>query len=303
MPTLLRRTLTTLSLLAIVVLSFQLMRAQTLPMSPARAEAHETPEWQTLLPHLPNRATATPEQLELAGDVLRARRFQEDALDYYKSAIERGGEQAHFLNRMGITELELHRVDLARACFKRVLQLKPRDPEAWNNLGATEHVAGNYLEAVTDYRRSVKINKRNAVFHSNLGTALFEAKDYEGATSQFELAAHLDPKVFQRNGSGGIEASVSSSTDRGRFCFTVAQISMRHGDVEGALTWLKKASDAGFELGYEMSQVKEFATFRLDPRVKTIIQNAKALRSTRIASESAPPALPALPAEPARVSH
>ncbi len=266
--------------------------AQTALFSPARLESHETPEWQNVQAHLPNRATATPAALETAGDVLRARRFHEDAIDLYQAAIARGGDEAHFLNRIGISYLEIHQVDIARACFRRVLKLKPRDSDAWNNLGATEHVAGNYIAAVGDYRQSVKLNKKNAIFHSNLGTALFETKDFEGASRQFEVAAHLDPNVFHRDGSGGVQARVSSTTDRGRFCFTMAQIAMRQNDVENTLSWLKKASEAGFDIGYEMSQVREFVALRHDERVQILIQNAKALRSTRLASAAPAPALP-----------
>ena len=42
-------------------------------------------------PHLPDPATATPQTLELQADILRARRFPADAMDYYNYAIARGG--------------------------------------------------------------------------------------------------------------------------------------------------------------------------------------------------------------------
>src|SRR3978361_565622 len=48
-----------------------------------RAAFHLDPQWLSIAPHLPDAKTGTAVQLETAADVLRARRFLEDALDYY----------------------------------------------------------------------------------------------------------------------------------------------------------------------------------------------------------------------------
>src|ERR1700761_4705741 len=71
-----------------------------------RAALHNSTEWQILQPHLPNPKTASAQDLEIAADVLRARRFPEDALDYYGYAMARGGDVSELLNKMGITRLE-----------------------------------------------------------------------------------------------------------------------------------------------------------------------------------------------------
>ena len=67
---------------------------QNAPTSDAamRELRHQDPQWQTVKPHLPDPASATEQQLETVGDVLRARRFPEDALDYYTYALRRGGQ-------------------------------------------------------------------------------------------------------------------------------------------------------------------------------------------------------------------
>ena len=98
--------------------------AQTTKLQPARltsdverAALHNSSDWQLLEPHLPNPQTASAAQLETAGDVLRARRFPEDALDYYGYAMARGGNVSELLNKMGITRLELRQNDLARQMF------------------------------------------------------------------------------------------------------------------------------------------------------------------------------------------
>src|SRR6195952_1484086 len=75
-----------------------------------RAAFHQDPQWEIIAPHLPDPKTASAAQLEMAADVLRARRFPEDALDYYGYAIARGGPVSDLLNKMGIIRLELRQI-------------------------------------------------------------------------------------------------------------------------------------------------------------------------------------------------
>ena len=59
----------------------------------ATRRSSQDPQWLAVKPHLPDPATASADKLEMAGDVLRARRFPEDALDYYQYALRRGGKE------------------------------------------------------------------------------------------------------------------------------------------------------------------------------------------------------------------
>src|ERR1700679_1299535 len=104
---------------------------------------HQDPEWMMVKPHLPDPATASPEKLEMAGDVLRARRFPEDALDYYNFALQKGSKDKDtgLINKLGVTELEMRNTVAARIYFQRVVRLKRKDAQGWNNLGAVECLA------------------------------------------------------------------------------------------------------------------------------------------------------------------
>ncbi len=110
---------------------------QPAPLTSAdeRAALHNGPDWALIAPHLPDPKTASAADLEMTGDVLRARRFPEDALDYYGYALQRGGDVSTLLNKMGIVRLELRQVDLARAMFLRTVCAHKKDATAWNNLG------------------------------------------------------------------------------------------------------------------------------------------------------------------------
>jgi tetratricopeptide (TPR) repeat protein len=270
------------------------LRAQEPATDPAveRALRHATLEWQTVSTHLPDPETATPEKLSQAADVLRARRFQEDALEYYHYALKRGGDESKLENDIGVTLLEMNRAVEARVAFKRAVQVKPKYAQGWNNLGAAEYVAGNPKAALTDYLRAVKFNKKEAVFHANLGTAYFELKDYESARGQFEKAMQLDPNVFQNGGWGGVEAHVLSTSDHGRFCFEMAKMAARQHNDEEVVRWLARSSEAGFDVKTEMTSDKDFDIYRKDPRVAMVIKNAKAMRTGQIADSGLTPSAP-----------
>jgi len=257
---------------------------------------HDDPQWTTVQSHLPDPLTASPAKLELAADVLRARRFPADALEYYNYALQRGGDQALLLNKMGITELELQNMMAARAYFTRAVKLKKKNADGWNNLGAVEYLQRRYRNAISDYDRAIKINKKDSSYHSNLGTAYFDLKQFDSARKEFEIALKLDPEMFQRRRmSAGVTAHLLSPEDHARFCYEMARLYAKNGDEADMLHSLQMASEGGFDVAGEMGRDASLSPYRKDPRVLTILQNARALRSgrtTAVAAGTVPP-LPA----------
>lgn len=266
--------------------------AQT-PDSPradgSHTRMHDSDQWKLIVDHLPDPRTATADALELQGDILRARRFPEDALDFYNYALGRGGNATHLLNKIGLTELEMRNIVLARACFQRAVKLNKKNAEAWNNLGAVEYLNGASSSAITDYKKATKLDKSEGVFHANLATAYFEKKDYESARTEIAIALKLDPGVFERRGAeGGIAAHVLSSQDRARFSYEMAKMYARAGMEEPMLHSLAMASEAGMDVQREMRDDPVLAKLVADPRIIVLVHNAQALRATRAAGAAAP---------------
>ena len=256
-----------------------------------QAQLHRTPEWALIAAHLPDPATATPAQLEAAADVLRARRFPYDALDLYHAALTHAGlaDAPRLMNRLGMVELELRHPALARVWFLHAAALQPKNPQFWNNAGAADFIAANPRSALANYNKASKLDKHNAIYHSNLATAYFELKDYESARKHFAAAFKLDPALYQHKDGSGIEARVFSSTDHGRFCFELARVSAHGHDDPGVLAWLGKATDSNFDIQAAMNEDRAFDPYRKDPRVLTLIQNARALRATHTLATVIPP--------------
>src|SRR5271156_4466184 len=199
------------------------------PQNPApsvtpRELRHQDPQWESIRLHLPDPSIATAQQLEMVGDVLRARRFPEDAIDYYNYALHRGGDEAELMNKIGVTQLELRHTAAARAYFRRAIQLQKKDPVAWNNLGAVEYMDGRFGTAISNYSRAIKLNKTSAIYHSNLATALFEEKRYKDARGPYKIALQLYPDMAHHDGAGGLTAHMLSPEDHARYCFEMARL-------------------------------------------------------------------------------
>lgn len=290
-----------LSVLPLVAVSIQLSAQSGIPLSrlnpdpagdAARAIAHSTPEWKLVEPHLPNPATATAADLEMQGDLLRIRRFLEDALDFYGYALKRGGTPGTLLNKIGVTELELGNQSVARAYFQQAVKTQRNDPQAWNNLGAVQFLNHDFPAAIRSYKRAIKLNKQSAISHSNLGIAYIEAKDISSAKSELTTAIKLDPEIFQRTSSNGSSLHMITSGDRASFCFQMAKVYARLHNEPEMLHSLETAAEAGFDVQAEMAKDYDLARYVKDERVVHLLLVAKSLRDSRIARNNVASALP-----------
>lgn len=292
-----------LFLLSVFVAGAELHAQTNMPSHETAVQLeHEDPQWPAIKAHLPDPATASPERLETAADVLRARRFPEDALDYYAYALKRGANEIEILNKIGVTELELGNHRVAHEFFQRVVHLKRKDADGWNNLGAVEYLEGMNGGAISDYRHAIKLNKKSAIFHSNLGTAYFQAKDFDRARKEFEVALRIDPELMQHRGEqGGITMRMLSPEDHARFCYELARLYAQHGDEAQMLHYLTAASEGGFDVLEAMRRDEVLGQYRKDPRILLLVHNAQALRDGHMPMTASTGSLPPLP--PASTQH
>lgn len=275
------------------------LRAQTSASSheAGRQLELESPQWPDIQRHLPDPATASPDRLELAADVLRARRFPENAVDYYTYALKQGADETKILNKIGVTELELGNRQLAREYFQRIVHLKKKDADAWNNLAALEYLEGLNGRAISDYKRAIKLNKKSAIFHSNLGTAYFQVKDFERSRKEFDVALKIDPELMaHRIGVGGITMRMLSPEDHARFSYELARLYAQRGDDAKTLHYLTAASEGGFDVLEAMKHDEVLEPYRKDPRVVLLVHNAQALRSGHLSLTASTASVPPLPA-------
>jgi tetratricopeptide (TPR) repeat protein len=292
------RRISSILLLSGLIIATSPLNAQKIasPSDVVTDARHQSPEWLTIQPHLPDPAVTSAAQLETVGDVLRARRFPEEAIKYYVYAMQRGGNPATLMNKLGVTELDMRHIVSARAYFQQVVRLQRKDAQGWNNLGAVEYLDGRYGGAISDYRKAIKLDKRSATYHSNLGTAYFEEKDFDKARGEFDVALRIDPEMMEHHGSTGVSAHMLSPVDHAHFCFEIARLYAHRGDEAEMLHYLQLASEGGFDVLGPMREDPVMAPYRKDVRVQTLVQNARLLRNGRISVADAQNGVPPLPA-------
>jgi tetratricopeptide (TPR) repeat protein len=258
--------------------------AATRETATARGHLRDPDQWAQVALHLPDPKTATAQVLETQADILRARRFPEDAMDYYRYAMARGGNQPSLLNKLGLAELEMGNMQLARVYFQKAVKLDRTNADAWNNLGASEFADDKRGAALQDYKKALKLDRHKAVFHANLANAYFEIRDFHGARREIAAALELDPQVFDMQGTGGVAAHVLSTRDMAQFSLEMAKMYARSGMTEQMLHALSKAAEAGMDVQIEMRKDPALAGFENDPRVVVLMHNALLLRATRPAA-------------------
>lgn len=256
-----------------------------------RVALHHSSEWLMIAPHLPDPDKASAADLELAADVLRARRFPEDALDYYGYALAHGGKVGTLLNKMGVVRLELGQYDLARQMFLRVVRADKKNSQAWNNLGAVEFANKKYRTAIDDYRRATALNKTSGVYRANLGLAYFETGNFEDAHSQFVVAMRLDPGVMSKREDGGGAARILAQEDYPRLCFEMAKLYAMRGEAAEVRLWLAKANEAGFNLSDGLHGDTLLSAYLKDPEVRLMLANSAQMKKKTVASMKNVPSL------------
>jgi tetratricopeptide (TPR) repeat protein len=74
------------------------------------------------------------------------------------------------------------------------VSLRPEAAAAHYNLGLALHDKGDLNGAIAEYHKAIDINPKDANAHNNLGNALYLKKDRDGAIAEYKKAIEIDPK-------------------------------------------------------------------------------------------------------------
>lgn len=227
----------------------------------------------------PPSPTASAEQLEMRGDVLRAEKYFLDALDYYEAAIKKSPRNEVLYNKAGMSELLVGHYRDAKKYFEQSVHLNHQYADGYNNLGVIYYTQRNYGKAIKMYKKAIRSNPNLASFYSNLGAAYFSKKKWQDATMAYTKAISLDPNIFTRTALTGVVAQMSSPEDRARFQFDLAKIYAKNGYADNALLCLRRAIEGGFKQIDEVYKDDDFAALRKDPRFVQLMSNKPAALS------------------------
>ncbi len=210
------------------------------------------------------KATPAPKlSLEMRGDILMARKMYREAAEVYS---EGPADSAVLANKTGIAYHQMLALDAARKHYDRAIRLNPKYSEAINNLGTIFYARKNFRRSVSLYNRALRLTPNSASIISNLGTAQFARKKYKEAFDAYQQALALDPEVFEHRNSQGVLLQERSVDERAKFHFYLCKTYAKAGNIERALSYMRKAIEEGF---------KEREKFRQDPEFAKLQENAE----------------------------
>lgn len=195
---------------------------------------------------------------ETRGDVLMGEGRYVDAIKAYGEAPT---DSPTVWNKMGIAWQHLYAVDKAKLDYEQALRLKPRYPEALNNLGTIYYEKKDYKKAEKLYRKALKLSQPDATFYNNLGAAYFAQGNYRKGAEAYQRAFAINPAVFIRNSSEGI-SELGSPAQQANQNYCLAELYAQAGMTDRAIESLRRALDEGFKDRSRLKKDRSFASLR-----------------------------------------
>jgi tetratricopeptide (TPR) repeat protein len=257
---------------ALLVLPAQAQNAEQLEVGPPPVHRAEPPA-----------PGASVEELEARADELRSAKNFLDAVDYYQAALRRMPSNASLLNRIGICQMQLHRLRESKKSLEQAIKVDHRYADAYNNLGVVYYETGinyhsnsDFSKAIKMYNKAISISDDYASYYNNRAAAYFANKRYEQASADYLAALKLDPDIFERTSRAGVQLMPPSPEDRARYEYVVAKLYAKLGVADRSLHYLRKAMEDGYKDIKNVYKDNEFSALRKDPRF-TELMAAKTL--------------------------
>ena len=99
-------------------------------------------------------------------------------------------------NILGAVHKDLNQLEQARRAFKKVIELKPFDPDGFNNIGVTLQEQGKLEDAIKAYNKAISLNSEYAEAHYNLGNSLNYTGKKDAAIKSYKKAISIKPNHF-----------------------------------------------------------------------------------------------------------
>ena len=209
--------------------------------------------------------------LEMKGDIARARNNLLLAEDYFRQAVRLDPRNSVLYNKLGIAQLKNENMRGAQSSFAKAAKLDPKFAAALNNLGAVACMQKKYSAATKYLKQALALDETNASVHVNLGEAWLGLGQMDRALAEYSRALEIDGDVFAENAQGGVTARLKTPEQRGAAEYLVARMFAKRGNVERALEQLAKAKEDRYPHLKNVYSDQEFAVLWNDPRLQKIV--------------------------------
>jgi len=141
-----------------------------------------------------------------------------EAMDVYRSAIERHVENSSLLSRMGDLYLRGGDKAAALAMYEQAGRLDPLDGESQTNL-ATIYLESGRIDEAERVLHVIVANEEYAPAYNALGLAAIQRQNPPGARGYFEKAVQLDPDLVEAQLNLGLIYRMAGEDAKAKACF------------------------------------------------------------------------------------
>lgn len=150
----------------------------------------------------------------LRGLIAQDKGHFDNALEHFKTALQRGAPQGDVHFQLARTYAFLGEPEAALSQYRTVLELAPNHVDALCNAANILGQLGKQQEALANYQAALQIAPDNPVIHYNLGTLYLRRLQPEKARACFESATKLRPDYATAWNSLGVAFNEMGELDQ-----------------------------------------------------------------------------------------
>ncbi|MEA3000678.1 MAG: hypothetical protein QOK17_2511 [Sphingomonadales bacterium] len=172
----------------------------------------------------------------------------------FKRSLELGGGSADILIRYGLYACRTGKAQEGLEALRSAVNLDPLNPRAHKSLALGFYAAHDFAGAIDAMRRALALSPKMTLAHSVIGDALLMRGDLAGAQAEYRL----EPVGWARLTGLAVAAARSGRQEESRTLlgqlvsgfgdsnlYQQAEVRAQLGDVDGAVSALKRARGAG----------------------------------------------------------
>jgi len=165
-------------------------------------------ERHTFLAFLPEAIHAT-----IGNDLLISGKVAETILEFQK-ALQIKPDDPDSYNNLGFALLKTRRFDEAISYFKKAIELDPNHGKAHKNLQMALDITKKINAAIAEARKKLAFNTKNPDLHFELGQLYHQRGNREKAISHFQKVLAIQPENFNALNSLAIEYSIGKEYEK-----------------------------------------------------------------------------------------
>ncbi|MBO6472393.1 MAG: sulfotransferase [Pelagibacteraceae bacterium] len=137
----------------------------------------------------------------LLGLCLQSQKKFQEAIKYYKIAIQNNPNFFVAINNLGLTYYNMYDLKNAQHYYERAIEINPKFTHPISNLGNVKKELNNYEEAIKCYKLALSIDNKLYIVIHNLGMAYQALGKFEESKKYFESVLKINSKFTRADRS------------------------------------------------------------------------------------------------------